>query len=47
MKIFTCTLLVLSVLFASCDTNTQKATEEAKYSAEYEVKKSEAIKHEA
>ena len=46
MKTFTCMLLVLSVLFASCDTNTQKATEEAKHSSEYEVKKSKAIKHE-
>lgn len=28
MKIFTCVLLVLSVLFASCDTNTYKTTDE-------------------
>ena len=30
MKNFTCMLLVFSVLFASCDTNTQKANEEIK-----------------
>ena len=28
MKIFTCMLLVLSVLFASCDTNNQKTNDE-------------------
>ena len=47
MKIFTFMLLVLSVLFASCDTNTHKATEEAKYSSESEDIKSEVVKYES
>lgn len=56
MKIFTCMLLVLCVLFASCDINTHKSTEEIKDSVNLdtikskdtksEVVKSESIKHE-
>ena len=46
MKIFTCMLLVLSVLLASCDTNTQKATKEIKDSVKLETIKSEDIKSE-
>ena len=46
MKIFTCMLLVLSVLFASCGTNTQKANEEIKDSVKSDTVKSEDIKSE-
>ena len=48
MKIFTCMLLILSVLFASCDTNnSQKATEEVKNSVKSESIKSEDVNSEA
>lgn len=48
MKIFTCVLLILSVLFASCDTNnSQKATEEVKNSVKSESIKSEDVTSEA
>ena len=45
MKIFTCMLLVLCFLFASCDINTHKSTEEIKDSVNLDTIKSKDTKY--